>query len=253
MDRRRKHTNLAHQVMSDLGQQIAIGHFSPGVTLPPEDDLVTALGISRTVVREAVKIHSAKGLVNTRPRRGTIVLPESHWNLADPDILDWLLHRKNVLPLILEFAEVRLAIEPAAASLAARVADAADIATLKQAIEGMRDASQGDADPLDADIAFHVAVLRASRNRFFYSLRFMIEVALRFSIRLSNSSKGVALASADDHAAILHAIVARNAAAAEQAMRALILESKMLLGSAGAADKVSVPAASPSVRVKDVA
>jgi hypothetical protein len=101
---------------------------------------VAALGLSRTVVREAVKMLAAKGLVNTRPRRGTIV-PESHWNLADPDALDSLSHRKNVLPLILEFADVRMAIEPAAASLAARVA-----------------------------------------------------------IRLSNSSKGVALASASDHA-----------------------------------------------------
>jgi DNA-binding FadR family transcriptional regulator len=243
MDGRRRHTNLAHQVMSDLGQQIARGDFSPGIALPAEDDLVAALGFSRTVIREAVKMLAAKGLVNTRPRRGTIVLPESHWNLADPDILDWLLHRKNVLPLILEFADVRLAIEPAAASLAARVANDEDISGLEQAIAGMRDASKGEADPLDADIAFHVAVLRASKNRFFYSLRFMIEVALRFSIRLSNSSKGVALASANDHATVLDAIVARDADGAEQAMRALILESKMLLGNARVADGAPEPLA----------
>ncbi len=229
MDRRRKQTNLAHQVMSDLGLQIATGDFQPGITLPPEDDLVASLGISRTVVREAVKMLAAKGLVDTRPRRGTIVLPETQWNLADPDILDWLLHRRNVVPLILEFADVRLAIEPAAAGLAARVADAAALAELEAAIAGMRDASLGHADPLDADIAFHVAVLRAGKNRFFYSLRFMIEVALRFSIRLSNSSKGVDLASADDHARILDAIIARDAEAAEAAMRELIQESKALL------------------------
>lgn len=245
MDRRRKQTNLAHQVMSDLGRQIAIGDFLPGIALPPEDDLVVSLGISRTVVREAVKMLAAKGLVDTRPRRGTIVLPESQWNLADPDILDWLLHRKSVLPLILEFAEVRLAIEPAAAGLAARVADDAAIAELEGAIAGMRDASLGHVDPLDADIAFHVAVLRAGRNRFFYSLRFMIEVALRFSIRLSNSSKGVALASADDHARILDAIAAHDAAAAEREMRALIQESKDLL--AGFREPAGTTAAAASV------
>ena len=106
---RRKHTNLAHQVLNELGRRIAIGEHAPGIALPPEGDLIREFGTSRTVIREAVKMLTAKGLVSTRPRRGTIVLPESNWNLADPDILDWLLHRRNVLPLILEFVEIRLA------------------------------------------------------------------------------------------------------------------------------------------------
>jgi DNA-binding FadR family transcriptional regulator len=172
---------------------------------------------------------TAKGLVNTRPRRGTIVLPESDWNLADPDILDWLLHRKNVLPLILEFAEIRLAIEPAASGLAARVADDVALTEMQAALNRMRDAAEGEDDPLDADIAFHVSILRAARNRFFWSLRFMIEVALRFSIRISNQTKGVERGSVDDHERILDAIVAGDQQAAEASMRSLILESKMLL------------------------
>lgn len=224
-----KHTNLTSQVAASLGLRIAVGDHPPGVALPPEDLLVEEFGTSRTVIREAVKTLSAKGLVNTRPRRGTVVLPESDWNLADPDILDWLLHRKNVLPLILEFAEIRMAIEPAASGLAARVADDAAHAEMQAALNRMRDAAVGEDDPLDADIAFHVAILSACKNRFFWSLRFMIEVALRFSIRISNQTKGVDRASVDDHEKILDAIVAGDQQAAEASMRALILESKMLL------------------------
>ena len=115
---RRKHTNLAHQVLNELGRRIAIGEHAPGIALPPEGDLIREFGTSRTVIREAVKMLTAKGLVSTRPRRGTIVLPESNWNLADPDILDWLLHRRNVLPLILEFVEIRLANQVKGVSLA---------------------------------------------------------------------------------------------------------------------------------------
>lgn len=224
-----KHPNLTSQVAQVLGLRIAVGDHPPGIALPPEDELVEAFGTSRTVVREAVKMLTAKGLVNTRPRRGTVVLPESDWNLADPDILDWLLHRKNVLPLILEFAEIRLAIEPAASALAARVADKEAIAEMKAAINRMRDAAVGEDDPLDADIAFHVSILRSAKNRFFWSLRFMIEVALRFSIRISNQTKGVERASVDDHQRILDAIIAGDQQAAEASMRSLILESKMLL------------------------
>lgn len=224
-----KHANLTNQVASALGLRIAVGDHPPGIALPPEDVLVKQFGTSRTVVREAVKMLTAKGLVNTRARRGTIVLPESDWNLADPEILDWLLHRKNVLPLILEFAEIRLAIEPAASGLAARVADDVALTEMKFALNRMRDAAVGEDDPLDADIAFHVAILRATRNRFFWSLRFMIEVALRFSIRISNQTKGVERASVDDHERILDAIIAGDQQAAEASMRSLILESKMLL------------------------
>lgn len=226
---RRKHTNLAHQVLTELGRRIATGVHPQGLAMPPEDELISEFGTSRTVIREAVKMLAAKGLVSTRPRRGTVVLPESDWNLADPDILDWLLHRRNVLPLILEFAEIRLAIEPAAAALAARSADEALFEDMRAGIRRMQDAANGDDDPLHADIAFHVAVLRGTKNRFFYSLRYMVEVALRFSIRISNQTKGVDLASIEEHARILDAIVARDDKLAETLMRSLILDARALL------------------------
>lgn len=223
------HNNLTVRVALALGRAIAVGEYPPGATLPSETELVAQFGTSRTVLREAVKMLTAKGLVDARPRRGTIVKPESEWNLADPDILSWLLHRKNVLPLILEFADVRLAIEPAAAALAARCADRKAIDEIRAALRRMRDSVKGEDDLLASDIAFHVAILKAGGNRFFWSLRYMVEVALRFSIRITNKRKVDKDAMVDDHNRILEAIVARDQQAAETAMRSLIIESKMLL------------------------
>lgn len=234
---RRNHTNLTTHVLASIGRDIATGAYEPGVALPTEDVLVKQFGASRTVIREAVKMLTAKGLVDTRPRRGTVVRTEADWNLADPDILEWLLHRKSVLPLILEFAEIRLAIEPAAAALAAQKADEASLAEIDDALTRMKNAERNEDDPLTSDISFHVAILKAANNRFFWSLRFMVEVALRFSIRITNLRKGVERANVADHEKILNAIIAHDQQAAEASMRALILESKMLLYNASESAK----------------
>lgn len=224
-----RHQNLTMSVNQALGRAIAVGKYPPGSSLPPEKDLVIEFNASRTVLREAVKMLAAKGLVDTRPRRGTMVKPEGDWNLADPDLLGWLLHRKNVLPLILEFADVRVAIEPAAAALAARARDAAMITEMESALQRMIDAESGDDDSLEADIAFHVAILKGSGNRFFWSLRYMVEVALRFSIRITNARKGGRGPSIVAHNRVLQAIKAGDQQAAESSIRALIVESKTLL------------------------
>lgn len=223
------HSNLTSRVASALGHAIAVGEYPPGAKLPTENELAEYFGTSRTVLREAVKMLTAKGLIDARPRRGTVVKPEIEWNLADPDILSWLLHRENALPLILEFADVRLAIEPAAAALAARNAEKPAITAMQAAIERMRDSVIGDDDPLISDIAFHVAILNGSGNRFFWSLRFMVEVALRFSIRVTDQRQEDKHGNVEDHNRVLEAIMARDQQAAEASMRSLLMEAKMLL------------------------
>lgn len=236
-----RHQNLTMSVAQALGRAIATGGYPPGTSLPPEKDLVVEFNASRTVLREAVKMLSAKGLVDTRPRRGTMVKPEGDWNLADPDLLGWLLHRKNVLPLILEFADVRLAIEPAAAALAARVRDPGTIGEMQNALQRMIDAESGNDDSLEADIAFHVAILKGSGNRFFWSLRYMVEVALRFSIRITNMRKHGQGPSISAHNRVLQAIKAGDSQAAEAAIRTLIVESKTLLYEAQEKDEAPLP------------
>lgn len=221
--------NFTRHIVQSLGKSIALGEYPQGKPLKAEAELCEEFDASRTVLREAVKMLTAKGMLDARPRRGTIVLPESQWNLSDPEILNWLLDRKGSLPIISEFADMRLAIEPAAAGLAAANLTPENRKNLQHAIERMQAAAKGEDDHLDSDIAFHVGILEASGNRFFWNMRHTIEVALRFSIRITNRRKGVERASVDDHQRILDFILDGDPQGAENEMRSLLGEAKMLL------------------------
>ena len=110
---------------------------------------------------------TAKGLLSARPRQGTKVQPSSRWNLFDTDVLRWLLERKFSVELLKQFNQLRVAIEPEAAALAAQYADAKEREAISAGLERMEAAEQGLDDTLDADIAFHVAILKASKNPFY--------------------------------------------------------------------------------------
>jgi DNA-binding FadR family transcriptional regulator len=216
-------------VADSLGTAIVTGVYSADNPIPNEAELCVQYRTSRSVVREAVKMLTAKGLLASRPRLGTWVQPEGNWNLLDPDVLVWLLERQYSPTLLIEFMELRLAVEPGAAALAARGAGAEERAAIRHAIERMQAADRGDDHPLDADIAFHVAVLRASRNRFYAQFTGFVATALSFSIRATNRYKGVKFASVADHKRVSDAIIAGRPAAAEGAMRRLIEEAIELI------------------------
>lgn len=245
--RNRQGRNLTYVITQELGRAIVTGAYGTENPFPIEAKLCEQYGVSRSVLREAVKMLTAKGLLSARPRQGTWIEPEENWNLLDPDVLRWQLERKYSPSLLIEFTEMRLAFEPTAAALAAERADADSIEKIKAAIERMRQAEQGDDDPLSSDIAFHVSILRASGNRLYAQLEDLINAALRISIRVTNQRKGVPLASIADHQKIVDAIIAGDADAASAATRSLILEALALIkGSAlqerdhANADKVQV-------------
>ncbi|WP_310538606.1 FadR/GntR family transcriptional regulator [Phenylobacterium sp.] len=221
--------SFTHDIVQRLGQEIVCGVYGAQNPFPIEAELCKRLGVSRSVLREAVKMLTTKGLLNARPRQGTWVEPEANWNLLDPDVLRWFLERKFSPTLLLEFTQVRLAIEPMAASMAARLASDEAKAAIIAGLDRMKAAERGEDDPLESDIAFHVAILRASGNRFLAQMRDLIDVALRTSIRLTNRRKGVRLASIADHQKVSDAILAGDAEGASQAMRALMLEALVLI------------------------
>ena len=220
--------NLTQSLVQKLGSSIVRGELPAGKSLPIEAELGKKFGASRTVMREAVKILSTKGLIGQRPRVGTYVHPEDRWDLLDAEVLTWILDRHFSHALVREFLEVRLGIEPAAAALAAVNATAADKDLLRQKLEKMKGAMNGHFDPVAADIAFHATILEISHNRFFHQLTPIVETALRFSIRLTNKTKG-ALADYDAHAKIYRAISNGNADAATRACRELINEALALV------------------------
>jgi DNA-binding FadR family transcriptional regulator len=226
--------NLTHSIVQNLGVAIVTGTYSVKKPFPVEAELCKQYGASRSVLREAVKMLTAKGLLGARPRQGTWVQPEANWNLLDPDVLRWLLERKFSYSLLIEFAQIRLAVEPKAAALAATSTDSEKKAEIRNAVERMIAAENGDDDPLESDIAFHTAILRASGNRFYAQLPEMISTALRFSIRMTNRQKGVRLASVEDHENVCNAIMAGDAAKAETRMESLIQEALDLIHKAQA-------------------
>jgi DNA-binding FadR family transcriptional regulator len=220
--------NLTQSLVQRLGSLIVRGDLPAGKPLPIEAELGKKFGASRTVMREAVKILSTKGLIGQRPRVGTYVHPEERWDLLDAEVLTWILDRHFSHSLVREFLEVRIGIEPAAAALAAANATEADIELLKQRLEKMRSAMSGHVDPVAADIAFHATILEISHNRFYHQLTPIVETALRFSIRLTNKTKGT-VADFDAHEKIYRAIKNGNADAAAKACRELIKEALMLV------------------------
>jgi len=220
--------NLTQSLVQRLGSSIVRGEFTAGKSLPIEAELGKKFGASRTVMREAVKILSTKGLIGQRPRVGTFVHPEEKWDLLDAEVLTWILDKEFSQSLVREFLEVRLGVEPAAAALAAVNATAADKDLLKLKLERMRGAIKGHHDPVQADIQFHSTILEISHNRFYHQLTPIVETALRFSIRVTNKDKG-ALADYDAHDKVYRAIKNGNPEAAARACRALIQEALALV------------------------
>ena len=214
--------NLTHGLLDSLGRQIVRGDFDAAV-FPTEAELARQHDVSRSVTREAVKMLTAKGLLSARPRHGTVVQPPATWSLFDPDVLAWLMERRLSVELLRHFNELRIAIEPEAAALAARFGTATEHTAIAHGWNRMAAAETGHGDPLAADIAFHVAVLGASANPFYRQFRDVVASALQTSIRVTNRVAG-RTASLADHAAVRDAILRRDATGAREAMRALIAD-----------------------------
>jgi DNA-binding FadR family transcriptional regulator len=212
--------NLTYTMLESLGCAIVTGHYDNS-TFPTEVQLSEQYSVSRSVTREAVKMLTAKGLLSAKQRQGTTVQPATSWNLFDPDVLRWLLERQFSIDLLRHFNQLRVAIEPEAAAIAARFAGAEDLGRINAGLVRMQAAEAGTYDPLEADIAFHIAILNASHNPFYGQFRDVVSTALHTSIRFTNRIKGHT-ASVADHAAVRDAIAAKNADAARIAMRRII-------------------------------
>ena len=104
--------SLHGQVANEIAQRIMSGEFAPGTILPNEAEFSVRLKVSRTALREAIKVLAAKGLVESRPKIGTRIRPRDHWNMLDPDVLAWQFATDNVTRFADDLFEVRQIIEP---------------------------------------------------------------------------------------------------------------------------------------------
>jgi len=127
-------------VAQSIARDIFSGKFAEGTNLPRENDLCEEYGVSRTVIRETLKILQAKGLVVSRPRIGTIVCRQDEWNILDTQVLEWIGPNLDRMGLVDCILEARGAIEPMAAELAARRATLQEIADIEAAWQALQTA-----------------------------------------------------------------------------------------------------------------
>lgn len=205
-----------------LGASIVAGHYAPAASLPPEPLLCEQLGVSRTVVREAVKSLIAKGLVTSGPKVGTRVQPCDHWNWFDPDVIVWQSQAGLTAEFLRDLQELRRVVEPAAVRLAAQRATAADIAEIEAAFAGMKHAVEEGGDYVSNDLRFHQGLLHASGNRMIVQMSKALGALLRTSFEVSTSRKDGPRKSLPLHRAVLDAVIAHQPARAEKAILVLI-------------------------------
>jgi DNA-binding FadR family transcriptional regulator len=238
--------NVHGNTVDHIGEAIVAGRYTAGMSMPPEPVLCEELGVSRTVVREAVKSLIAKGLVTTGPKVGTRVLTEEHWNWFDPDVIAWKAKAGITPEFLRDLLELRRLVEPAAVRMAAERANAEEIAGIEDAYAGMKRAVEGGGDYVTYDLRFHQGLLRAAHNRMLVQMSKALSALLRTSFEISTIRKDGPKRSLPLHRAVLDAVIARNPAKAEKAILVLIdgahEDIELVLGSRRRLPKLSNPA-----------
>ena len=214
-------SNLTTGLVAQLGCRIASGKLPPGHLLPIEKDIQSEFGVSRTVVREAVRHLAGKGLLTVRPKVGTRVRPETEWNMLDADVMRWHLLADIRRPFVEALYEMRLINEPAAARLAANRINAEDRRALGEALDGMARNKRGSPELIAADLAFHRVILNATGNPILRSLGAMVEKSLSISFSLS-WRQNPQEETVHQHRQVHDAICAGDGARAEILLRELI-------------------------------
>lgn len=206
--------NLHARIVDELGRLIVEGVLGDGQPLVPEE-LGRRFSASRTVVREALRVLESKGMVTARPRVGTWTLPPEAWDAIDPDVIAWRVGGPDGRAHLDELLELRLAIEPQAARMAARHRRPDELSAMAAAYAQMADAvERGDGEAFrDADSRFHAALIRASGNALIAQLQVAVVAALKAH---SEPMELVA------HSRVLTLVLAKNADDAEAVSRRLL-------------------------------
>jgi DNA-binding FadR family transcriptional regulator len=218
----RSKERLHGSIARKLGVAIVSGRIEPGETLDNEVDSSERMSVSRTAYREAVRILAAKGLVASRPKRGTQVCPRRDWHLLDPEVLSWFFESRPSHDFVVGLFELRLIIEPAAASLAAERRTREDLTRLGAALEVMERHGLANADGQSADREFHDAILAATRNPALVALSSSIGAAVRWTTIHKQRKRKLPRDPIPDHWRVFDAIKAGDAEAARVAMQDLV-------------------------------
>jgi DNA-binding FadR family transcriptional regulator len=222
--------------VAELGRRIVGGEWAPGEAIPREPDLAEELSISRSVVREAVRILGAKGLLRSRTSDGTRITSRTEWRLLDPDVMDWRIRAGDTTSLLSDLLTVRLVLEPGivrTATLHATPEARSRIGAAwaaKVAVYTTPDPDHAERRRrfIETDLEFHRALLAATESPLLDQLFSVIEAALTLLLDLQMRARGYETQmigmeeSHELHAAVFEQFERGNAPAAQAAMERLI-------------------------------
>ncbi|SRR5579885_1001526 len=219
---RRLHAHVVEAVVP----MIVSGELAPGSLLPTEPEMSARFGVSRSVVREALRVLGAKGLIEVRHGSGTRVTTPDRWDPLDPLILSTLRGRGVSAAVLHDLLEARTIVECEVAALAAERADRGEREALQAAIETMRGSLDDPPSFVEGDSAFHLTLLRAARNRVLERMTQPMHELLQYAQALTDAIPGVLTRALADHEAIADAVMRRDPAGARNAMRAHLAQTQ---------------------------
>lgn len=226
VDRKRvkpAHVSLARQ----LGIGIVTGQNKPGTVLPGEIELAERLGVSRSVIRESLRMLSAKGLVESRPKAGTKIRERRAWNLLDPELLGWMFEGAPPLSFVHSLFQLRLIVEPAAAELAAVGRTSRQLSRMGHALEEMSKHGLSGEIGRAADQSFHAIILEATGNELLVSLSASIAAAVHWTTYFKySSSRTRPRDPMPEHRALFEAIASGSPDRAREATTILIRQAQ---------------------------
>lgn len=219
---RRPGVSLHGALLNRLGTDILRGDLPPGTQLANVEDLSATYGVSRTVIREVIRVLTDKGMLEARPRTGTRVRARMHWNFLDPDVLAWRYGSASEPADTRALFELRRAIEPAAGALAAERATPEQIEELEGYYALMDLHADDNARFAEPDLAFHQLILRMTGNELIGSLGALTEAALVISFRLTDANPLGQRPSLPLHRKVIECIKQRDSAGAHDALLRLL-------------------------------
>jgi DNA-binding FadR family transcriptional regulator len=217
-------TNLHAMIERAIGERILVGEFKPGALLPNEAEWGKIHKASRTVVREAIKSLTAKGLIQSRPKIGSRVEPRSRWNMLDRNVLDWHRAAMDRKAFMLSTQEVRRLIEPGVAELASRKRSPEQLQRLEKAYEAMA-AAKTRPQMVAADVEFHEALLACANNELLIPFGIIIEQALSNLFDYTTSRNPQYAKALSMHQRIVRKVALADPAGARNAMKALLRDT----------------------------
>jgi DNA-binding FadR family transcriptional regulator len=227
-------------VLEALGRRITGGALPAGATLTL-DGIGVEFGVSRTVAREAMRLLEGLGLVRSGPRVGIVVLPHDAWNVLDPRVIEWRLAGPGRASQLRSLTELRQAVEPLAASCAARGASAAvrdELVATARRMRELGEAGRGDGEEfLALDIQLHELLMRSSGNELFSALADVVAAVISGRTHLGLMPAYPEPEALDAHEAVALAVARGDGPAAEEAMARIVREVRGALGESAAAPK----------------